>query len=72
MGEVIQVDFTKRAVTVPNPVWQRFVQMMIDNGMCEDDILEVEDAVGDPVLYDTADEDIQRIADVWLSNTWRV
>jgi hypothetical protein len=71
MGEVIQVDFTKKAITVPNPLWLRFVQMMADNGMCEDDILEVEDAVQDPVLYDTAEEDIRQIADVWFRNTWR-
>ena len=67
MGEVIQVDFRPKPRTVPNPLWLQFVDMMHSNGIDEDDIAEVTDAVADPKYYETVEEDIKRIADVWLN-----
>jgi len=67
MGEVIQVDFRTKPRTVPNPLWLRFVDMMHRYGIDEDDIAEVTDAVADSKYYETVEEDIKRIADVWLN-----
>ena len=68
MGEVIQVDFNRKPRTVVNPRWLAFLDMMERNGVCEDDVLDVTDAVADPEAYAAADKDIQLIADVWLDN----
>jgi hypothetical protein len=67
MGEVIYVDFY-RPVTpmVPNPLWQAYVDTMRRNGICEDDIEEVTDAVRDKSAYESADSDIKMFADVWF------
>jgi alanine racemase len=67
MGEVIDFQKYTKPKTMPNPVWLEFVDMMNRNGLCEDDIAEVTDAIADPKHYETAEPDIQRIADVWLN-----
>ena len=67
MGEVVQVDFRPKLHTTPNPLWLEFVDMMHRNGLVEDDIAEVTDAIADPKYYETVDEDIRLIADVWLN-----
>lgn len=65
MGEVIYINFDKPK-TVPNPLWEAYVDIMRRNGICEDDILDVTDAVRDRSLYETSDAEIKKFADVWF------
>ena len=69
MGEVITVDFKRRARTVPNPVFERFLQLLVKYGVAEDDIAEVADAVRDYEYYKTCEPDIRKIADVWIHHS---
>lgn len=72
MGQVINVDFsTKRKQIDLDYPWTEFEQMLKDNGICEEDILEIADSVRDFVTYQEADQDIQKIADVYISNVYR-
>jgi hypothetical protein len=72
MGHVINVDFsTKRNQIDLDYPWAEFEQMLKDNGICEEDISEIADSVRDFVTYQEADQDIQKIADVYISNVYR-
>jgi len=69
MGEVITVDFVRKARTVPNPIFDRFVEILVRLGLAEEDIDEVLEAIRDRSYYETCDSDIKRIVDVWFDHT---
>ena len=69
MGEVITVDFVRKARTVSNPIVDRFIEILARQGLDQDDILEVLDAIKDPAFYETCDADIKNIADIWFEHT---
>ena len=69
MGEVITVDFVRKARTVANPIFDRFAAMLARNGIVEDDIQDVLEAIRDPKFYETCDDTIKRIVDVWFEHT---
>jgi hypothetical protein len=69
MGEVITVDFVRKARTVANPIFDRFAEMLARNGIVEDDIQDVLEAIRDPKFYETCDDIIKRIVDVWFEHT---
>ena len=72
MGQVINVDFsTKRRQIELGYPWAEFEQMLKDNGICEEDISEIADSIRDFVTYQEADQDIQKIADVYIRNVYR-
>ena len=69
MGEVITVDFKRKAKTVPNPIFERFIDMLYKFNLCEDDIEEVVEAIHDVNVYNNAEPDIKRIVDIWHEHT---
>jgi hypothetical protein len=69
MGEVITVDFKRKAVTVPNPIFERFVDMLYKFNLCEDDIEEVIEAIHDVNVYNDAEPDIKNIVNIWHEHT---
>lgn len=69
MGEVITVDFQRKARTVPNPIFERFVDMLYKFGLCEDDIEEVIEAIHSEKVYNDADAVVRKIVDIWHENT---
>jgi hypothetical protein len=69
MGEVITVDFKRKAKTVPNPIFERFIDMLYKFNLCEDDIEEVVEAIHDVNVYNDAEPDIKRIVDIWHEHT---
>ena len=69
MGEVITVDFKRKAVTVPNPIFERFIDMLYKFNLCEDDIEEVVEAIHDVEVYNDAEPDIKKIVDIWHEHT---
>ena len=69
MGEVITVDFKRKAKTVPNPIFERFIDMLYKFDLCEDDIEEVVEAIHDVDVYNKAEPDIKRIVDIWHEHT---
>jgi hypothetical protein len=68
MGEVIDFQKYVEPRTLPNPNWMKFIEMMRKHGLDEDDIEEVIDCVADIRAYEDADQDIRRIADVWINH----
>ena len=69
MGEVITVDFKRKAVTVLNPIFERFIDMLYKFNLCEDDIEEVVEAIHDVNVYNDAEPDIKKIVDIWHEHT---
>jgi hypothetical protein len=69
MGEVIRVDFQRKAKVISNPFYQRFIEMLDKHGLDQNDILEVEDAIRDPKAYDSCEGDIKKIVDIWFEHT---
>lgn len=68
MSNIVHINFQHRCRVErqPNADFEQFLQMLRDQGLDEDDVLEVTDAVQDPEYYETVDEDIRTIADAWL------
>jgi hypothetical protein len=70
MGEVIAVDFRRKSYpdpvidTIDNFVFQ-FVDQLESNGLADEDIEDVIDAIEDHKLYAIIDPDLQKIVDVW-------
>ena len=69
MGEVITVDFKRKAVTVLNPIFERFIDMLYKFNLCEDDIEEVVEAIHNVNVYNDAEPDIKKIVDIWHEHT---
>jgi hypothetical protein len=69
MGEVITVDFKRKARLTPNPIFERFIDMLYKFELCEDDIEEVVEAIHSIEVYEKAEPDIRRIVDIWHENT---
>ena len=67
MSNVIYVDFTANPKGVETSTrFEQFLALLREQGLDEDDILEVVDAIRDPEYYLTVDDDIKDIADAWL------
>jgi len=70
MGEVIAVDFRRKSYpdpvidTIDNIVFQ-FVDQLESNGLADEDIEDVIDAIEDHKVYAIIDPDLQKIVDVW-------
>jgi hypothetical protein len=70
MGEVIAVDFRRKSYpdpvidTIDNFVFQ-FVDQLESNGLADEDIEDVIDAIEDHKVYAILDPDLQKIVDVW-------
>jgi len=70
MGEVIAVDFRRKSYPDPvidsidNFVFQ-FVDQLESNGLADEDIEDVIDAIEDHKVYAILDPDLQKIVDVW-------
>jgi hypothetical protein len=70
MGEVIAVDFRRKSYPDPvidsidNFVFQ-FVDQLEANGLADEDIEDVIDAIEDHKVYAIIDTDLQKIVDVW-------
>jgi hypothetical protein len=70
MGEVIAVDFRRKSYPDPvidsidNFVFQ-FVDQLEANGLSDEDIEDVIDAIEDHKVYAIIDPDLQKIVDVW-------
>jgi hypothetical protein len=70
MGEVIAVDFRRKSYpdpvidTIDNFVFQ-FVDQLESNGLADEDIEDVIDAIEDHKVYAIIDPDLQKIVDVW-------
>ena len=71
MGEVIQVNFRSKCRTEyrADRLYFGFIEILERQGLCEDDIQEVLDAIQDPLYYETVDDDIKHIVDVWHNAT---
>ena len=71
MGEVIQVNFRSKCRTEyrADKLYSGFIEILERRGLCEDDIQEVLDAIRDPRYYETVDDDIKHIVDVWHNAT---
>ena len=67
MSNVVYVDFTVNPKGVETSMaFEQFLSLLRSQGLDEDDILEVVDAIRDPEYYDTVDDEIKDIADAWL------
>jgi hypothetical protein len=70
MGEVIAIDFRRKSYpdpvidTIDNFVFQ-FVDQLESNGLADEDIEDVIDAIEDHKVYEILDPDLQKIVDVW-------
>lgn len=79
MGEIIEVDFRRRerapataeVIAVPQ-IWEKFLELLRQRGIVEDDIQEVIDSVNSYKHYKTAEPEIQFIVDVWFSHTSKI
>jgi hypothetical protein len=74
MTNVVYVDFHHRCKTaqpypVPDYFMERFKLILRDMELVEDDIEEVVAAIKNPQLYAQLDLDLQRIVDVYHTNT---
>ena len=72
MNNIITVDFSKRKVIDRQVILSTednltaFLNELREFELCEDDIMEVKNAIHDPAVYYDADEDTRAIADAWL------
>jgi len=68
MSNIVHVNFQHRCRVERSTDldFELFLQMLRDQGLDEDDVLEVTDAVQDAEYYETVDDDIKTIADAWL------
>lgn len=71
MGNVIHVNFQSKCRTelVADKLYFGFIDILRRQGLDEDDILEVLDAIKDPRYYETVDDDIKHIVNVWHNAT---
>lgn len=71
MGQVIHVNFKSKCRTEyrADQLYFGFVDILRRQGLDEDDIQEVLDAIKDPSYYDTVDDDIKHIVNVWYNAT---
>ena len=71
MGEVIQVNFRNKCRTEyrADTLYFGFIDILRRMELDEDDILEVLDAIRDPRYYETVDDDIKHIVNVWHNAT---
>ena len=66
MGEIIHVDFRPKPRLRNNPKFDRFIGDLHKNGLDYEDIKEVIQATIESDYYDTCDDDIKAIVDVWF------
>lgn len=71
MGEVIHVNFKHRCRTEyrADDLYFGFIDILRRKGLDEDDIQDVIDAIRDPSYYETVDDVIKTIVDVWYRET---
>ena len=71
MGEVIQVNFRNKCRTTyqADKLYFGFIDILRRMELDEDDIQEVLDAIQDPLYYETVEDDIKHIVDVWHNAT---
>lgn len=71
MGEVIHVNFKSKCRTEyrADELYSGFLDILRRQGLDEDDIQEVLDAIRDPRYYETVDDDIKHIVNVWHNAT---
>lgn len=71
MSNVIHVNFRNKCRTEyrADTLYFGFIDILRRQGLCEDDINEVLDAIRDPRYYDTVDDDIKHIVNVWHNAT---
>jgi hypothetical protein len=62
MSNIINVDFTRKV----NPALENYLNSLREQGLDEDDAMDVVDAINDCVAFDQADEDIQVLASAWF------
>ena len=74
MENVIHVNFKTRCRTEvkADELFFGFIDLLRSRGLDEADIREVFDAIRDPSYYETVDDDIKRIVDVWNRETMRI
>lgn len=72
MGEVINVDFKSRARLVPNPVFDRFLQLLVKHGIEEPKIELIRRAIHSQEYFDSCDSDVRKIAEVWIHHGHRL
>ena len=70
MGEVIQVDFSKKNVGLEvlgiGPDLAAYLDSLREMGVDEDDILETIDAINNMDAYFAADDEVKEFANGWL------
>ena len=73
MGEVIQVEFSKKNATQEVPGTDTahsltaYLDSLREKGVDDEDILDIIDAINNADAYFAADEVVQEFADGWLS-----
>ena len=60
LGIIIYVDFA------PTTSLENYLSYLRINGIEEDDILEIEEAINDVAVFEDADEDIQALVMKWF------
>ena len=69
MSNVIHVDFSKKNAIVQQEVpdsLTAYLDSLREQGIDDDDIMDVVDAITSADNYFVADEVVQKLADVWL------
>lgn len=71
MGEVVYVNFKHRCRTIvqADKLYFGFVELLRRMELDEDDIADVLDGIKDVRYYQTLDDDLKRIVDVWHNCT---
>lgn len=71
MNNVIQVDFNKKNLTHSGTERETdsldaYLDSLRKDGIEEDDILDIIDAINDMHVYFASDDEVKSFADVWL------
>lgn len=63
MDNIIHVDFTRKL----EPALEGYLNSLREQGIDEDDVMDVLDAINDVEVYSTADDDIRLLASGWFA-----
>jgi hypothetical protein len=69
MGEVVHVDFVRRARTVRNPFMLSFIHMLERTGFQDSMIAEILAAIADQQVYAKVSADVRKIVDIFNQHT---
>lgn len=69
MCEIIRVDFKRRSRLVPNPLMERFREMLIRLGLGYDDIESVFQSIESYESYQNANPTVKKCVDVFNQHT---